>query len=443
MIIIKPTHPLRNIWDGFILLLTIIAAMEIPYFMVFHKNQPEFLKYLEYTYFIVFTFDIFLNFHTGYFEGGKLILNPHQIRLNYLKTWFILDFVAAFPFEIFYYFNLGDILGIPLLNDRAFLRSLYIIRVVRLFRLIHYLKEWQRSQILNPAILRLISLFVWVGIIVHWVALAWIYIGRFDPNQSHLDNYILALYWAVTTMTTIGYGDIVPNTRNQYIFAILVEFGGVGLFGYIIGSITSLLANLDLSKTQFREKLEKLTVFMKSRHIPIELQQKIRLYYEYLWETKRGSPEQEILNVLPRSLKVEVAIALHSELLKKVPLFQNAELSLIRQLVLHLEPNIYLPGDIIFHQGEIGHGMYFIAKGKVEIYNELNQETYAILSDGNFFGELSLLYQTPRSATVKALDYSELYRLDKNVFDEIIKGFPYFAKEIQKKAKERKAHKKN
>lgn len=435
--VIKPTSRAKHIWDGLVLLLTVISAIEIPVYIVFRPTETSFYSTMELLYLIFFSADIFFNFHSGYFEAGKLILDKKSIQKKYLKTWFLADLIAALPFEFLHYFSLGSLIGIPLLNDRFFLRSLYLVKVLRLFRFAQYLKEWQKREVLNPAILRLVSLFIWLWIFAHWIALGWISLGQVDQNLTAKENYLRALYWTITTLTTIGYGDITPKENPQFIYAMFIEVAGVGFFGYIIGSISSLLANLDTNKSHFREKLEKLMAFMRSRQIPRDLQAKVRAYYDYLWENRRGSLEEEILASLPRSLRVEIAIALKSELLRKVPLFQKAEPALIRQLVLHLEPVIYLPNDVIFQQGEIGHGMYFIAKGSVEIYNEKTKERYAILNEGNFFGEMSLLLKAPRNASAKALDYCDLYRLEKGIFDEILAGFPEFAREIQKIVKER------
>ncbi|MCS6985098.1 MAG: ion transporter [Leptospiraceae bacterium] len=435
--LVNPSSRLKQLWDSAILLLSILAAVEIPIYIVFRPKSSLFFYVMEILYLVFFSVDIFFNFHTAYFESGRLVQDKKLIRRHYLQTWFAIDLIAAIPFEFLYYFRLGDILALPFLNDPYFLRSLYIVKVIRLFRLRQYIKEWQRREILNPSLLRLASLLFWIFIFAHWVALGWLSLGRMKEELSPVENYILALYWTITTLTTVGYGDITPVTLVQYLYAMGIEIAGVAFFGYVIGSISSLLANLDASRTHFREKMEKLSAFMRGRQLPREVQERVRAYYDYLWETRRGSLEQEILSELPRSLRIDVAIALKQELIRKVPLFQGAETAFIRQLVLHLEPTIYLPGDIIFHQGEMGHGMYFIARGCVEIYNEKTKERYAILNEGNFFGELSLLLKAPRNATARCLDYCDLYRLDKTAFDEIIAGFPHFAAELQKRVAER------
>jgi CRP-like cAMP-binding protein len=98
-------------------------------------------------------------------------------------------------------------------------------------------------------------------------------------------------------------------------------------------------------------------------------------------------------------------------LLQEIPLFDglsSGELSDV-QSILHRRE--YEPGEVLFHQGNPGVGMYIIQEGTIEIVEENTGETLVELSDGDFFGELALLNETPRSATAVARTESVLYGL--------------------------------
>jgi voltage-gated potassium channel len=81
--------------------------------------------------------------------------------------------------------------------------------------------------------------------------------------------------------------------------------------------------------------------------------------------------------------------------------------------------------------------MYFISRGSVEVVAPDGATVLSRLSVGDFFGEVALLYDTPRTATVRALDYCDLYRLDKELFDRVLTHHPEIAQEIRARAKER------
>jgi CRP-like cAMP-binding protein len=98
-------------------------------------------------------------------------------------------------------------------------------------------------------------------------------------------------------------------------------------------------------------------------------------------------------------------------LLRDIPLFDelsSGELSSIESILHRRE---YDPGEVLFHQGNPGVGMYIIREGTIEIVYEPTGDTLVELADGDFFGELALLNETPRSATAVAQTESVLYGL--------------------------------
>lgn len=90
------------------------------------------------------------------------------------------------------------------------------------------------------------------------------------------------------------------------------------------------------------------------------------------------------------------------DVLLRVPIFQGMNHLALRKIKGILYQREYGEGEAIFHQGDIGLGMYIILKGAVEIVSEPGGELLAELSDGEFFGELALLDESPRSATARA-----------------------------------------
>ncbi len=90
------------------------------------------------------------------------------------------------------------------------------------------------------------------------------------------------------------------------------------------------------------------------------------------------------------------------DVLKKVPIFRDLsdrELRKVERLIYHRS---FADGETIFRAGEPGLGMYIVESGQVQIYLLAHDEPLAILTDGEFFGELSLLDESPRSASAAA-----------------------------------------
>ncbi len=118
---------------------------------------------------------------------------------------------------------------------------------------------------------------------------------------------------------------------------------------------------------------------------------------------------------------------LNTEMVKSVPLFNAKGMSrkFISALVARLQPKICKFGDIIVRKGDIGRDMYFVISGYVEVISEdIQPKIFATLGEGKFFGEIALIFEQRRSATVRAGSYCDLYVLDQKDYLEVSKLFP-------------------
>lgn len=102
-----------------------------------------------------------------------------------------------------------------------------------------------------------------------------------------------------------------------------------------------------------------------------------------------------------------------------------------------LRPVLFHPEDYVFRAGEIGRHIDFISRGPVEVVAADDQTVLATPTDGAFFGEMALLLQRPRSASVRAVEFCDLYSLDKETFERILSYFPDFSAHIQEEARKR------
>ena len=92
----------------------------------------------------------------------------------------------------------------------------------------------------STSFMRLGFLVYWISIFAHWTACGWITIGGGNPDVDNLTRYIRAIYWSVTTLTTIGYGDITPQNNLQTIYTMFIMLVGAGAYGYLVANIESL-----------------------------------------------------------------------------------------------------------------------------------------------------------------------------------------------------------
>jgi len=429
--LISPDNPYRKAWDLIITILALFIAIELPLRLSLDLS----LEYTGLTNILIETLitvllfiDIFINLNTKIYSKGILISSRKNIATYYFHKLFFFDLFAAIPFYLIALIFPGVI----------WLKWLSLIRLFKLLRLNNVVSKWLNRQTLNPSIFRLGIFFFWILLVAHWIACSWIFIARIE-NIMAIPSYIDAIYWCITTLTTVGYGDIFPATDLQKILTMIAMIFGVILYGYVIGNIASLLSNIDVIKTRFLKRIKDVNSFLSYNSVPKRLRGKVQKYYQYIWDNRLGQFDQDIISDLPESLKSEICLHLNRHLIEKVPFFKNTDKEFIKDIILHLEAKIFLPGDYIFKKGDVGKCMYFVCRGSVDVLSDDESSVLANLKDGDYFGEIALIKQISRTKTVVVKDYSNLYILDKKIFNDLLKKYPEFKNHIYQTIEKRQS----
>ena len=352
-------------------------------------------------------------------------------RLSWVY-WFAMRFLLAVPFF--------GILGLIDGPDSTLFLLIKLLALVHLSALFHLEDmEWY----LGPIQARLIPLVVIIPLAIHIAAIGWIGLGgEMDPKNPIVmplfERYTRAVYWATSTLATVGYGDITATTVPQMWYSILVEITGVGFFGFVLTNIASILGRLDSTRQRRTEWLERVNAFLGYHQLPSYLRRRVIEYNRYLWDAKRGYNDAELLESLPVGLRTQILLHIHGRGLSQVPLFREAGPELLREIVLELKPLLACPGEEIFKIGEPAEGMYFIERGQIAILNA-SGATISTLNEGTFFGEMALVHNRQRSASARAVAYTELYMLDRSSFNLAMERHPEFAKTMKESTKVRES----
>jgi len=314
--------------------------------------------------------------------------------------------------------------------------SLHVLWLLKLYRVVRLFRVWRMLEIRRLALLRLALFAYWLVLLGHWLTAGWIALYGPGLGTGAAHRYVMSLYFCITTLSTVGYGDILPRTDGQRLYAILLMVVGIGVYGFVIGNVAVILANLDPRRAKHFERLEELSAFMSYRNIPDGLRSRIADYYRYLWLNRLDQDESEVLDRLPSSLRMEVSLYMKRDLLQAVPLFAGASEEFLRDVALDLQPVFFLPGDEVIRAGSLGGDMYFVNRGSVEVIGQ-DGTPLAQLNAGDFFGEMALIYQTSRAATVLAIDHCQMYRLEHKHFAAVLENYPDVAQQIRSRAAER------
>ena len=241
----------------------------------------------------------------------------------------------------------------------------------------------------------------------------------------------------MTTLTTIGYGDITPHLNYEYVFVILVMITGALMYAFIIGNIVSLINNLDARKSAYRHKLENVKLYLKQRSVPVNLNERVRNYYEYLWVHHKGLDGNILLNDLPDPLRLELLIELTKLPLENVPLFRYSSQRLRHVLLLALKARTYDPGSVIARAGDMGNEVFFISKGIIEVFDEKHEKKYLELTTGDYFGIISIMTRERRTVSAISKGFSEIFVLSLEDFRKIKEEHQEFREVLTKVSSEK------
>ncbi|XP_074540120.1 uncharacterized protein LOC141801110 [Halichoeres trimaculatus] len=456
--IIHPYSDFRFYWDLLMLMLMMGNLIILPVGITFFRdeNTPSWIIFnvVSDTLFMV---DLVLNFRTGIIkeDSTEILLDPRAIRQNYLKSWFLVDFVSSIPVD--YIFLMVDSLDSEVyrtaraLRIVRFTKILSLLRLLRLSRLIRYIHQWEEifhmTYDLASAMVRIVNLIGMMLLLCHWDGCLQFLVPMlqdFPPdcwvsknlmvNDTWGVQYSYALFKAMSHMLCIGYGAQAPEGMTDVWLTMLSMIVGATCYAMFIGHATALIQSLDSSRRQYQEKYKQVEQYMSFHKLPADVRQKIHEYYEHRFQGKMFD-EENILGELSEPLKEEIVSFNCRSLVANMPLFANADPNFVTAVLTKLRFEVFQPADFIIREGTVGRKMYFIQHGRVSVLTRGNKETK--LCDGSYFGEICLLTRGRRTASVRADTYCRLYSLSVDSFNEVLEEHPMMRRAFETVAVDR------
>ena len=177
-----------------------------------------------------------------------------------------------------------------------------------------------------------------------------------------------------------------------------------------------------LERIAYRDELEQIKNFRDAGIISLDLARSLTSEANFFHAARRSQTHVDI--------KSKTA-----ELLTAFPVFKNLEVSELTQVIKELHPRVLADGAYVFKKGDKADGLYFIESGAVEI--RVGDDVHR-LGQGDFFGEMALLNETNRSASVKSISFSHLLLLEKDTFHELARTHPDWRSSLSDVATKRK-----
>lgn len=282
---------------------------------------------------------------------------PAWTRLCYaLSPLALIDLLAILPFY------LAALVAIDL-------RFLRVFRILRLLKLTRYSAAIETLARVVYQQRRPLLATVVIAATVLVFASSLMYLLEHTAQPQHFGNIPAAMWWTIVTMTTVGYGDVVPMTPFGRILAGFVMLTGIGMLALPTGILA----------TGFIQEIRR---------------------YDFIVSWR---------------------------LVAQVPLFSGLDATRVADIVSILKPKQVPPRYVVVRQGENADAMYFLVSGEVEV--EMSPDVKRLRA-GDYFGEIALLKHCPRTATVLSVTECRLLVLEAADFDRLLRVNPELAKPL-------------
>ena len=223
-----------KIFDVSLLFLIVVSIVVVMLDSVFrwHLEYGRFFLVLEWTFTVIFTIEYILRL--------ICIKRPWRYVTSFLG---IIDLLAIIPTYLSYFF-LGA-------QSLLVLRALRLLRIFRIFKLTHFLSEMKFLGVAIRGSIRKISIFMLVVLTLVIIMGSVMYL--LEEKQNGFDSIPDSIYWAIVTITTVGYGDMAPATTAGKFVASIIMLMGYGIIAVPTGIVTTEMALAMRKKEQNHE----------------------------------------------------------------------------------------------------------------------------------------------------------------------------------------------
>ncbi|CAM5138281.1 unnamed protein product [Natator depressus] len=438
----------KALWDWLILLATFYVAVTVPYNVCFTATEDSLAAarstiVSDIAVEMLFILDIVLNFRTTYVsQSGQVVYDTRSICIHYVATWFFVDLIAALPFDLLYAFNV------------TVTSLVHLLKTVRLLRLLRLLQKLDRYSQHSAVVLALLtSVF---ALLAHWLACIWYVIGRKemesnDPltwgigwlhelgrrleapyvnssvgGPSVRSTYIASLYFTLSSLTSVGFGNVCANTDAEKIFSICTMLIGALMHAVVFGNVTAIIQRMYSRRSLYHIRMKDLKDFIRVHRLPQPLKQRMLEYFQTTWSVNNGIDANELLRDFPDELRADIAMHLNKGILQ-LPLFKAASRGCLRALSLHIKTSFCAPGEYLLRQGDALQANYFVCSGSLEVLKD--NMVLAILGKGDLMGaDLPGKDQVIKTnAEVKALTYCDLQHITLRGLAEVLELYPEYS----------------
>lgn len=336
------------------------------------------------------------------------------------------------------------------------LRALKIAKAARVLKVLRALKLGGLMQAVEEQMVtaessmtvafQLTKMCIVMVLIAHWIACTWFAVGFWGQHLgydntwvlthellgvSHYDQWVTSFYFAITTGTTVGYGDIAATNVLERFVGSLLLLALVMFIGQFIARVNQVVSSLQQGEADKMRIKREAMLFMKRRSVSKSLYQKVLRYLEHVYETDSFTSFSAVqfVEMLSQSLQAELRHEIIGYFIRKFPLFADAGDAFVKALCLACRTLRAGKGDIVGQQGQANENMYMIVQGEV-MFNR-NNKKLGLLFREDWFGEQALFFEgLIHNVTMKCETECEFLVISRPEFLRQVGQFPVVQQEF-------------
>lgn len=458
--LIYPESYWNFVWNCFCSLLVLLTVLVLPVRLAFLDRDESKWWYLDIVTDVVFFCDILKSLNTGYVvEEGAVETSRWEIAKMYGRTWLLLDVIACLPmYQILEGVenegNQTEPTSSDILRLFRFPRFYRLFQVSRVFKFFHQLRDPHLSDRLHSLLSlstrssKVLIYLLSMVLVIHLVACCWFLVARAEgfPADSWVcrlgvidmspgDQYTVSLYWTVVTLSTVGYGDVVPGTRIERVIAACWMLFTILFVSFTVGSMSASLGVLNSKGNVLATKLAAIDEFGTQAGISKDLTRRLKgaVKYSSLHQASTQRLKRSIFSELPKALKFDVAVEMHQGAAKAISFFVEKDKAFVVAIVPFLKHAFCAEMEWVYREKDYADEVYFVVKGGCYIM-VTPQNAIRKLPHNTYFGEYEVIRQLPRKFSILAYLNTDLLVLGRQLLRKIQLDFPAVYREMEKVA---------
>ncbi|KAL4480439.1 hypothetical protein ABPG74_020955 [Tetrahymena malaccensis] len=437
--IILPNSTFYTVFSVIMFVVILRILIFFPIFLSLQEitqQQYEGASYLWFNIFscLCFCFEIIFKLNTAIYIRGELICRRKKIFQHMVKS-------KQLMLDVF----LTIVIIFTSAYKMNYISFLLLLKVKDLQQTLMQLELKYQLKGNLQALIEMIKLIFIILFMAHIVACGAMFVQKIEISsgnnnawftqfqyESWIDRYINAFYWSIVTMVTLGYGDIVPITLSEKLYAIGVALVGCFILSYSMNQVGEILNGLAKSSTLFKEKLQQLNNYFSKNYIERDLQLKVIKYYEYLqFEDQECVNEgYKLIQQLPDQLKKEIQSKLYQNLFLNKKFFSlNFSKEFLYSLSLKIQEDVLHPRQVLYQKNEYPQRLYFVLNGKIEIFFDATDKKKSfqirkIKKKGEMIGEVEFFSNEQYELSAKSMSVANLAFIEKQDFLKELYKYP-------------------